>query len=59
MPLEGESQAFPWLYGSSHVKTHHLERRGGRKKDQEREEIESFIKASYFKAVQLKCSPLV
>lgn len=29
------------------------------KKDQEGEEIHSFIKASYFKAVQLKCSPLV
>lgn len=59
MPLEGESQPVPWLCSSSHAKTHHLERRGGRKKDQEGEEIESFIKASYFKAVQLKCSPLV
>lgn len=32
---------------------------GGRKKYQEEEEIHAFIKTSYFKVVQLKCSPLV
>lgn len=29
------------------------------KKDQEGEEIQAFIKTSYFKVVRLKCSPLV
>lgn len=33
--------------------------KGERKKDQEWEEIQAFIKTSYFKVVQLKCSPLV
>lgn len=33
--------------------------RWARKKDEEGEEIQAFIKTSYFKVVQLKCSPLV
>ena len=33
--------------------------RGGGNKDQEGEEIQAFIKTSYFKVVQLKRSPLV